>query len=533
MRKYAPSSTSFGRAPLSTRRSGHASSSPMSSRRRSPVARSASKLIRSRPRFSDAKRRFDAQTDPVVRIEAGRIRRALERYYLTAGQNDAIVITIPKGGYVPVFKWQVTASVSASAGASVNEEPAAAPAPAATRPAWFGPAAAALLLLAAAVGWFVRPLGARRVSRPRPIFRRLVQPFEDLSGTENSALIARGLTEEIIGQIALFKEIAVITDGARNADGVARAANARYALQGGVRLEGDRLRLTARLQNRSDGSVVWARSFDENLQVDDLLRLEANIARAVATELAQPYGIIFQSDATTVLKSPPADWKAYACTLAYYGYRADLDPQTHASVQTCLKEAVERYPNYATAWALLSLTYLDELRFRYRLNPPSTPPLELAAQAARRSVELDPQNVRGLEAEMLAFYFRGDVATALSRGARALAINPNDTELLGEYGFRLALSGQWEEGCGYAAECRRTNPGPLGYFEVALAVCAYMRRDYAAAEEWVTSADLRVESHLSYRRDRHSWAARQGGRGREGAAMDESQRSGVSQQHPA
>jgi tetratricopeptide (TPR) repeat protein len=151
---------------------------------------------------------------------------------------------------------------------------------------------------------------------------------------------------------------------------------------------------------------------------------------------------------------------------------------------------VERYPNYATAWALLSLTYLDELRFRYRLNPPSPPPLELAAQAARRSVELDPQNVRGLEAEMLSFYFRGDVAAALDRGARAFAINPNDTELLGEYGFRLALSGQWEQGCRYAADAVARNPGPLGYFEVALAVCAYMRRDYAAAEEWATSADL-------------------------------------------
>ena len=41
--------------------------------------------------------------DPVVRIEAGRLRRALERYYLVAGQTDPVQIDIPKGGYVPVF----------------------------------------------------------------------------------------------------------------------------------------------------------------------------------------------------------------------------------------------------------------------------------------------------------------------------------------------------------------------------------------------------------------------------------------------
>src|SRR3954454_23828476 len=46
---------------------------------------------------------FDAHADPLVRIEAGRLRRALERYYLTVGQLDPIQIKIPKGGYVPLF----------------------------------------------------------------------------------------------------------------------------------------------------------------------------------------------------------------------------------------------------------------------------------------------------------------------------------------------------------------------------------------------------------------------------------------------
>ena len=46
---------------------------------------------------------FDPQTDPIVRIEAGHLRRSLERYYLTSGQSDPILITIPKGGYVPTF----------------------------------------------------------------------------------------------------------------------------------------------------------------------------------------------------------------------------------------------------------------------------------------------------------------------------------------------------------------------------------------------------------------------------------------------
>ena len=48
---------------------------------------------------------FDPQNDPVVRIEAGRIRKALERYYLVAGQTDDVIVTVPKGGYVPHFEY--------------------------------------------------------------------------------------------------------------------------------------------------------------------------------------------------------------------------------------------------------------------------------------------------------------------------------------------------------------------------------------------------------------------------------------------
>ena len=49
---------------------------------------------------------FDQATDPIVSIQANQLRRALERYYLVAGQNDPVVIDIPKGSYVPTFQRQ-------------------------------------------------------------------------------------------------------------------------------------------------------------------------------------------------------------------------------------------------------------------------------------------------------------------------------------------------------------------------------------------------------------------------------------------
>ena len=63
--------------------------------------------------------RFDPQADPIVRVEAGRLRRTLEHYYATEGRGDPIVIELPSGSYVPVFRPNI-APHGASPGCAVG-----------------------------------------------------------------------------------------------------------------------------------------------------------------------------------------------------------------------------------------------------------------------------------------------------------------------------------------------------------------------------------------------------------------------------
>jgi tetratricopeptide (TPR) repeat protein len=112
--------------------------------------------------------------------------------------------------------------------------------------------------------------------------------------------------------------------------------------------------------------------------------------------------------------------------------------------------------------------------------------------AARRAVELDPENVRGLQAQMTALFFKKDVEAALEVGAQALAINPNDTELVGEYGLRLALSGEWRRGGELMQSVLGRNADSLGYYETALALCFYMERDYKSAAAWIRKANVQA-----------------------------------------
>src|SRR5262249_26882108 len=109
----------------------------------------------------------------------------------------------------------------------------------------------------------------------RPLI--LVEPFEDLSGSATSGIIARGIGEEIVGQLAKFRDLELIS-GVRASTGVAAAPDTRYALAGSVRIEGDRIRVTASLRDAKTAAVLWAQSFDANLKVHEVLSIEANVA---------------------------------------------------------------------------------------------------------------------------------------------------------------------------------------------------------------------------------------------------------------
>ncbi|MCX5580504.1 hypothetical protein [Kaistia terrae] len=417
---------------------------------------------------------FDAHSDPVVRIEAGHLRRALNLYYVTGGMSDPLIISIPKGSYVPKFDARPTARMAS---------PSVAPS---LWPRAAGVVIASVLALALftwlAVDW------TRSAAVQAPALPRLtVMPFDDLTDVGNSKAIARGLTREIIGQLAKFKDIVTIEGDPQGAPAGSTPEGSRYILAGDINLADNQFHVRARVLTRGENSVIWANSYEGDLQASKLIGIEAEIARQVATALGQPYGVIYQADASRRQDNAPDDWQAYACTLSYYAYRASLDAKTHPAVRKCLEDAVQRFPNYATAWALLSQTYVDEIRFRYPIEPSSSPAsIDRALEAARRAVELDPENIRALQAEMFALFFHGEFAAALKVGEQAFRLNPNDTELVGEYGFRLALAGEWTRGCAMIEGARQRNPGPLAYYEAALALCAYFRSDFNEAEMWIT-----------------------------------------------
>lgn len=399
---------------------------------------------------------FDPQTDPIVRVEAGHLRRALDRYYLTAGRDDPVVIAVPKGGYAPTFSMRTRETPA--------PDPAAAVAPAGLS-SWMrlglAGGIAGLALAGLALFWLARPA-------PPPdapdVPRLAVTTIEALGDDPEVGRIAEGLTAELIGEIARFRDIVVVVPPSE------RAVAPRYALDGTIARGGTDLRVQLQLRRVADGAVVWAEGYSAHLATEQPLEAEARIAGAAATAIGQAYGAVFRADAGDRAGRASTDADAYACTLAYFDFRSDIDLAGYEATRTCLEAAVARFPQYATAWGLLAEIRIDGLR--WGLDP--TADLGQALQEARRALAIDPTNVRALQAKMMALYLSGDFSGALRVGAAAVATNPNDTEVLGEYGYRLAVSGNWDEGCPLIESAVARNPGPLAYYETGLALCAYI-----------------------------------------------------------
>ncbi|OWV85555.1 hypothetical protein ATY78_25340 [Rhizobium sp. R635] len=236
---------------------------------------------------------FDAQSDPVVRIEAGRIRRALERYYLVSGSSDPIAITIPKGGYSPHFlsrKDGVNPGEAADVQNSGNKR-GSLDRPIAYRDLLLPIGVPALFGLIAVLA-IIRPLEAYLSTPkvpPAPAASTLaskasivIEPFTALGGTREGMDFAKGLADQLLAKLMRTENLVVLTHDRPGAQTIVPVFN----LQGSVVVEGTVLHLHVRLINGADGAVIWANQYDRELRGRTILDVEDEIAMQIALEIS-------------------------------------------------------------------------------------------------------------------------------------------------------------------------------------------------------------------------------------------------------
>ena len=231
--------------------------------------------------------------------------------------------------------------------------------------------------------------------------------------------------------------------------------------------------MRVRLVQRADGSVLWSETYEGDLTVAPLVKAQTDIADKVAMQLGQTYSVIFLADEKSKRVLPPDDWAAYSCILSFHSFRATLNKAMIPDVQQCLERTVARFPDYSTAWAMLSLSRLDMIRSAFP-HDPITFRETLNAHSPTRAVpsRLIPR-MFGPCRPMSALFWDRQFEQGQIVGDRALALNPNDTELLADYGYRLALSGTWQKGCAMIRKAHQQDLVTTMYYNPGIAMCAY------------------------------------------------------------
>lgn len=426
---------------------------------------------------------FDPQQDPIVRLEAQRLRRDLEHYYLTAGKLDAIRIDVPKGGYVPTFTL---------AGPTAEADAAAPASPVAPSRDWRRPPrrlavvalVAGLLLMTAllAFGWTLLwpPSSADVAQELGPVV--IVTPFQ-ATGGEGSDLLALGLTDELVASLIQVDNLRLFVGPLANGPPLAASLSpAALRVEGTVRRDQDQIRVMVRLLRVATGEVYWSKGIDRETSMASVLDIQKELAQDIAAGLALPNGALAIAGERAV-GSYPATLFAYDCVQRAYQYRRRTAIQDRSAVIACLDEAVKLEPRYAQAWALLTFLHLDGWRMGQASRSHWPSEIALARSSAERAVEIAPDYVLSLQALAMVRYHEGAFDEAEQLQRRALALSPRNPETQVQLGWRLIARDRLDEGIALMRKAIDSSYNSPAWYHQPLALGYFWKGDFGRGYE--------------------------------------------------
>jgi len=381
---------------------------------------------------------FDAIVDPIVRIQAGRLRRSLERYYLLSGKGDPVRIELPKGTYAPAFRTAVKA----------EEAPVVTAPPPVARDPWNGWPAVVLTT-------FEAPGGSA--------------PADDL---------ATEVTEELARELGRHRVVRVLPQRDRDGRPSSAADHARFVLGGRLRAEGEGLRVSAHLFDRTTGEQVWGDDYHTSPRPGRWSGTPDDVARVVAGRVGSEEGVVIQVLARERRGADAASPTSYDAILRSYDFVLTGDPAAFGPAVSALRRLVEVEPESGPAWTRLGRLLLADYALEVTASPA---PLDEAIRCAQRGVRTDPTS-RGARCVLAAaLLVKGELAGAREEVEEALRTGPDSLVCLEMIGFLLTMLGDWERGPALSRSARQRNPHCLPYVQVGLWADHVRRGELSAA----------------------------------------------------
>ena len=297
-----------------------------------------------------------------------------------------------------------------------------------------------------------------------------VLPFANLSADPRQAFLADGLVEDILTSLSKISSMTVIArystftykGKAVDVRNVARDLGVRYVMEGSVRQGGNRLRITAQLIDSTDGSQLWAESYDR--VVEDIFDIQDEITKEIVTALRVN---LTNSEQALLLNRGTKNVEAWSHCVQALEQITNFNPAENSKARELAEQAAILDPDYAMAWALLGFTYWVGARIAF--DEDATSGMARAAELAEKALALDATNSWALGLSMQVQLSLGNFDQSLATGKRLILLYPGSADSRAWYAFALLSSGQPQESISMVKDAMRLNPRHPFWFQIILA----------------------------------------------------------------
>jgi TolB-like protein/cytochrome c-type biogenesis protein CcmH/NrfG len=373
-----------------------------------------------------------------------------------------------------------------------------------------GLAVAAAAILAAAWLYIARDRATQQKPYPSPSLAEIsaksvaVLPFESISSSREDDYFADGVQDEILNNLAKIAQLKVISrtsvmqyraDTKRDMKQIASALGVTNVLEGTVRREGNRVRVSAQLVDARNDNAIWADSYDRDLT--DIFTIQSEVAQTIAGKLS---AALSPEEKQRIEAKPTENLEAYDMYLkakekiVNAGIIANGDPEKHKrEALSLLQQAVQEDPNFAEAYCLMALAH-DLLYLEFE---PNSERRALGDEAVNNALRLQPD----LPEAHLAYanhLYRGYRDYERARAELAIAKRglPNNAEVIYLGALIDRRHGEFDKAVQSFSEVIKLDPqNPQPIFDLAETL-SYTRQFSAAERVWNQLIDLRPDKAM-------------------------------------
>jgi len=413
---------------------------------------------------------FNPQVDSIVRIHAGRLRRALKEYYYEEGKEDPIIISIPKGNYAPSFKL------------NSEETPFIPP----------------------VVESLADSHYSESIKKSKDVFRRLpgvfglqgkvsitVAPFRNIGSESDVQFFAEAISEYLRTELAQYHDVKIrVANTTEESNNKPAFLSGDFLLGGSVQWLKGRILLWVHLIATDTNEQVWARTFERVMATDDYYDFQQHVVDRILGSIMGLRGAISRYQIERIDNSLHEPGLLYPIQYWYCQHSRNFNAHVASNAKLFYHEIISRDPSNALAYAYLSQIVSGELLMN------STDPEKSLADGttyAHKSLRCDPYCQEGHIALATSLLFKGSFGEAVATLEQGARLNPRNSDFRASMGALLIYMGYYDRGKEILDLAFQQTQELIWWHILAFSFQSFITERYQDAIYWADRIEMSVE----------------------------------------